>query len=100
MIFINHKQEVLSAVDRAIQRGLEICGGKAERYAKKLSPVDTGRLRNSITHAQMDTRTEVIGSNVKYAKFQELGYHRGDTYVAGKHFLRSAAEGQQTSTRP
>ena len=94
VIFINHKQEVLSAVDRAIQRGLEICGGKAESYAKRLCPVDTGRLRNSITHQQYDEKTEVIGTNVKYSIFQELGYHTtSGKFIMGKHFLRSAAEG-------
>lgn len=92
--FISHKQEVLSAEQKARNKALEIIGGKAESYAKKLCPVDTGRLRNSITHQQMDDHTEMIGTNVEYAPYVELGHHTsGGTFVAGKHFLRSAAEG-------
>ena len=92
--FISHKQEVLSAEQKARNKALEIIGGKAESYAKKICPVDTGRLRNSITHQQMDDHTEMIGTNVEYAPYVELGHHTsGGTFVAGKHFLRSAAEG-------
>lgn len=90
--FTSHKQEVLSAVDQAIKRGLEICGGNAESYAKRLCPVDTGRLRNSITHAQLDERTEVIGTNVSYGVFQELGTVK----MRARPFLRPAAEGHSS----
>ena len=38
------------ALDEAKARALEIIGGKAGRYVKALVPVDTGTLRNSITH--------------------------------------------------
>ena len=88
MAFISHKAEVEAAVDAAIARGLEICGGKAESYAKQLCPVDTGRLRNSITHQQIDAKTEVIGTNVKYAPFVELGTKR----QKAQPYLRPAAE--------
>lgn len=47
-IFTSHAKEALSAMAEAKARALEIIGGKAESYAKKLCPVDTGRLRNSI----------------------------------------------------
>lgn len=86
--FISHKQEVLSAEQKARNKALEIIGGKAESYAKKLCPVDTGRLRNSITHQQFDENTEVIGTNVEYAPYVELGTHR----MQAKPYLRPAAE--------
>ena len=35
-------------------KGLEECGFTAEGYAKKLCQVDTGNLRNSITHTVDD----------------------------------------------
>lgn len=95
VIFTSHKKEVLDAVQKATDRGLEICGGKAETYAKRRCPVDTGRLRNSITHAQMDDKTEVIGSNVSYAPFVELGTHR----MKAKPFLRPAAENHASEYR-
>jgi len=87
--FISHAKDVLSAEQKAKNRALEIIGGKAESYAKRLCPVDTGRLRNSITHQQYDDDTEVIGTNVEYAPFVELGTHRQQP----KPFLRPAAEG-------
>lgn len=42
---------VRNATDEAILRALEAVGVTMEGYAKLLAPVDTGRLRNSITHA-------------------------------------------------
>lgn len=39
------------AKDEAVARALEAIGLQAEGYAKLLAPVDTGLLRNSITHA-------------------------------------------------
>ena len=92
--FVSHAKEVLTAEQAARNKALEIIGGKAETYAKKICPVDTGRLRNSITHQQYDENTEVVGTNVEYAPFVELGHHTsGGTFVAGKPFLKPAAEG-------
>ena len=86
--FISHAKEVLSAEQAARNKALEIIGGKAESYAKKLCPVDTGRLRNSITHQQYDDNTEVIGTNVEYAPYVELGTHK----QKAQPYLRPAAE--------
>ena len=54
----DHSDEVLSALDAALARGLEKCGLVAEGYAKKLCPVDTGNLRNSITHTVADVNEQ------------------------------------------
>lgn len=86
--FISNVKKILQAEAQAKARALEIIGGKAEGYAKKECPVVTGRLRNSITHAQFDENTEVIGSNVEYAPHVELGTHK----MAARPFLRPAAE--------
>jgi len=94
VVFTSHAKEALSAEQAARKKALELIGGKAESYAKKLCPVDTGRLRNSITHQQYDENTEVIGSNVEYAPYVELGHHTsGGKFIAGKPFLKPAAEG-------
>jgi len=110
--FTSNKAEVLSATDAAIRRGLEICGGKAESYAKRLCPVDTGNLRNSITHQQTGPREETIGTAVKYAPMVELGHHQEPgryvpaikkrlkaSFVPGKPFLRPAAENHAAEYR-
>ena len=92
--FISHVQDALSAEQAARDKALERIGGKAESYAKKICPVKTGRLRNSITHQQYDENTEVIGTNVEYAPYVELGHHTSSgKHVDGKPFLRPAAEG-------
>lgn len=94
VMFTSHAKEALTAEQAARNKALEIIGGKAETYAKKICPVDTGRLRNSITHQQYDDNTEAVGTNVEYAPFVELGHHTsGGTFVAGKPFLKPAAEG-------
>ena len=84
----DNTQEVLSALEKAIERGLEAIGLTAEGHAKKNTPVDTGRLRNSIAHTVEDNAA-YIGTNVEYAPYVELGSRGRD----GKHMLqRSATE--------
>lgn len=82
----DNTKEVLSAMEKAIERGLEAIGLTAEGYAKKETPVDTGRLRNSISHA-VEEKAAYIGTNVEYAPYVELG-SRGRQ---GKHMLQRAA---------
>lgn len=71
----SHVGEVRTQMDEAAARALERIGLAAERYAKMKCPVDTGRLRNSITH-ETDPDTVYIGTNVEYAPYVELGTHR------------------------
>ena len=52
--FTDNSKEVSDNIKAALLRGLETCGLVAEGYAKKLAPVDTGNLRNSITHDMDD----------------------------------------------
>ena len=91
IVFNSYKNQVLSSIDKAIARGMEIVGGMAESYAKGLAPVDTGNLRNSITHDVTDNgHTAVIGTDVKYAPYQELGAPNAN--VPAHPFLRPACE--------
>lgn len=66
--FIDNSEKLLSAMVSAKERALEKIGLVAEGYAKKLCPVDTGRLRNSISHAT-DGNDAYIGTNVEYSAF-------------------------------
>lgn len=68
---------------------LEIIGQNAERIASGYAPVDTGRLRASISHV-VDDDAVIIGTNVEYAPYQELGTHRMQAANGGKGFLRPA----------
>ena len=92
-------------------KALEMLGLLAEGYAKRLCTVDTGRLRNSITHATSafpgavdytdnhgrdfhdakagrtpEQEYVYIGTNVEYGPYVELGTVR----TAAKPFLRPA----------
>ena len=51
VVFKDYSADVLNEFHDAVLRALERCGEQAEGYAKDLAPVDTGLLRNSITHA-------------------------------------------------
>ena len=72
----DNSAQVLAALNTATRRALEIIGGKAEGYAKDLCPVDTGALRNSLTHSVSDDGTVSVGTNVHYAPYIELGTGR------------------------
>jgi HK97 gp10 family phage protein len=82
----DNTKEVLSALEKAKKRGLEAIGLVAEGHAKKITPVDTGRLRNSISHTA-DDEAAYIGTNTSYAIFVETGA-RGRK---GVHMLQRAA---------
>lgn len=97
----DNSDEILSRMDSAVEAALEKVGLVAEGYAKRLCPVDTGRLRNSITHATAsypgvgtyqdnagnvfndatvdgtpEKNAVYIGTNVEYAPYVELGTTR------------------------
>ena len=66
----DHSAEVSAEIKAALLRGLEKCGLVAEGYAKKLCPVDTGNLRNSITHVVDEGGDAVyIGTNSEYGAY-------------------------------
>ena len=52
---------------------------------RHLYSVDTGRLRNSISHA-VDGEAAYIGSNVEYAPYLELGTKK----ITAHHYLKRA----------
>ena len=72
----DHSAEVSAEIKAALLRGLEKCGLVAEGYAKKLCPVDTGNLRNSITHMIDEQEpAAIIGSNNSYAAVSAKAWH-------------------------
>lgn len=79
---------VVSEINDAVLRALEQIGMAAEGYAKDLCPVDTGNLRNSITHVVDESNGAVyIGTNVEYAPYVELGTVK----QAAQPYLKPAA---------
>lgn len=72
-----------SGVEKYVKRTEQAtmkAGLKAEYFAKKNTPVDTGNLRSSINtqlYAKKSDRVEaVVGTNVEYAPFVEFGTRR------------------------
>jgi hypothetical protein len=69
-IEVDNSEDVLENLDNRIERALEAIGAQVENYAKMLCPVDTGNLRNSITHAVESSESAVyIGSATSYAAY-------------------------------
>ena len=77
--------QVIEECQEKIDVALEKIGLVAERYSKEMCPVDTGRLRNSITHAVGNNQV-TVGTNVEYAIYVELGA-RGRT---PKYFIKNS----------
>lgn len=84
----DNSDEFRDGLDAALTRALEKVGLVAEGYAKRMCPVDTGRLRNSVTHAMEGSEAVVIGTNVEYGPYVELGTAR----QKAQPFLRPAAQ--------
>ena len=102
----SNRKEVLRASEEAVERGLAAIGMRAVTYTHRPkerggTPVDTGRLRNSIAWATAsqggggtdapsgggaDDRAVIIGTNVEYGKFVEEGTSKCEP----AHMLRNA----------
>ena len=65
-----HFDDCKEALEKAIYDSLEEIGGKVEGYAKLLTPVETGSLRQSIRHEITDEKktVEVIAGGGYYVK--------------------------------
>lgn len=80
---------LFTSPDGAIAMSLARAAAQVERVAKHLCPVDTGRLRSSITRTVgADSRGlyAAVGTSVEYAPFVELGTR----FMRARPFLRPA----------
>ena len=92
----DNSKEVSDNIKAALLRGLETCGLVAEGYAKKLAPVDTGNLRNSITHTvDEEEPAAYIGTNVEYAPYVCLG----TIHMKAQPFLKPAVNDHKDEYR-
>lgn len=84
----DNRREVAEAIDKAVAAALEEMGLACEGYAKLACPVDTGRLRSSITHMTRPSDGAVyVGTNVEYGPCVELG----TAHMDARPFLKPAA---------
>ena len=94
IVFTDNLDEVLGSLNSAIEAGLVKIGAAAQGYAKDLTPVRTGTLRDSIgVEVKKDEKAAYIGTMVDrfpkkpYGQYVELGA-RGRP---GVHMLKRAA---------
>ena len=91
-----NRAEFQRGMEAALATALEEIGLTAEGYAKRACPVDTGRLRNSITHiVDEGGKCAVIGTNVEYAPYVELGTR----HQKPQPYLKPAAEDHESTYR-
>jgi len=69
-------------VDEALKAAADLCVSEA----KRLAPVRTGRLRDSIRILERGAGYVIVGSDVEYAPYVEFGTYR----MAPRSFLRPA----------
>ena len=72
MTLIDNSKQTLSDLQKQIEKALTKCALVAEGYAKLQCPVDTGALRNSITHKVSDNEM-AVGTNMEYGSYIEFG---------------------------
>ena len=72
----DNTNEVLQQLETQVQAALEACGNQAVSHAKQniteAGRVDTGAMRNSMTH-QVQGETCYVGTNIEYAIYHEYG---------------------------
>ena len=91
-------EEVLKALEKQIELGMRSIGAEAVGHAVDGCPVDTGRLRASLTYATSENsgggdsapqgspekRSVYVGTNVEYAIYNEYGHK------TKKHFIKNS----------
>lgn len=90
----DNSQQILSAMEKGKRNALTAIGSSAETHTKDNITadelVDTGRLRNSISHS-VDGEAAYIGTNVEYAPYLELGTKK----ITAHHYLKRAVTEHQ-----
>jgi HK97 gp10 family phage protein len=87
----DHSAEIIAEIKAKMPAILEMLGQAGENNAKfeitALGAIDTGNLRNSISHTD-DGEYAYIGTNVEYAPYVEMGTSR----MPERPFLRNAVQ--------
>lgn len=98
---VDHTSEVERALNNAFSRALEAVGLHLEGESKdelENAPrrIDTGNLRNSITHIVNDEEKAVyVGTNVEYGIY----VHEGTVKMEPNRFLKNALEKNKNQIR-
>ncbi|KXL53378.1 hypothetical protein CLNEO_13490 [Anaerotignum neopropionicum] len=94
-ITVNLNNFIENILPEKITQGLELAGQYVENTAKEniteMGAVDTGALKNSITHVVENNAVE-IGTSVEYSPF----VHEGTSKMEGRPFLQNAVDEHMT----
>ena len=83
-----NKLDTDKILKQVIPNYMESCAKNVAKDAKARAPVDTGKLRDSITYNKTGEYEYQIGSDVEYAIFQELGTVK----LSAQPFLRPSLQ--------
>ena len=91
----------IDAKNEAVRRALEAIGLTAERHAKEQCPVDTGLLRNSITHAVSGEKPAIDSYHASYGSERyKSGKNAGKRRSASSKYAGSVGYGKYSGTVP
>lgn len=91
-ILLNTTDQTVSKIKNGIHSALEQSADVVGATAVAVVPVDTGNLMRSINHKFEGENKVLIGTDVYYAGFVELGTSR----MAARPYLRPALENNVT----
>ena len=78
---LGNLKNISSEITEKVKDEIELTAIEIETDAKQLCPVDTGRLRSSIKAlTDRDKMAALVGSNVEYAAFVELGTNKQEAH--------------------
>lgn len=92
--FVNNSPEALKALATRKRQALDAAGITVSGRARELTPVDTGRLRSSITWQRVTDNEVHIGTNVEYAIYVHENINAQHRVGQAKFLERAAADSQ------
>jgi len=87
-VVYNRLPEIAASLRPKASQIVRKAAADIEAHAKSIVPVDTGNLKNSIQTEMESDLTAVVGTNVEYAPYVELGTYK----MAPRPYLGPAAE--------
>ena len=86
---INSLKSSKETIGREKTTALNNIGTQLANKVKQYTPVDTGKLRDSIHHTITDDAVEIT-TDVEYAPYVDLGHAAGDKFINGRHMFNKA----------
>jgi HK97 gp10 family phage protein len=83
-----------------IEDTLEKAAILVEGEARRLCPVDTGRLQKSITHRKVSPTEQIIIASTDYAEYVEYGTTRMKVGTPEEPYVYTSRSGKYPSYRP